>query len=137
MATRKPWASLSASYRERLARKGITEHSHSSGGSLREGRGHEHTPEHPSEAISKPDKFPIYMRKRTRLVAQVIAKKHRLWGIEHKFNDRRARKMVNGGFDGKKPPSLEKLRWAIQADESEMLEAMSSGDEDYSFLWYH
>lgn len=137
MATRKPWASLSASYRERLARKGITETEHGQGASLKAARGHSRTPEHPTEAIKKPDQFPDYMRERSRLIARVVSMKHRLWGIEHKFDDRRARRAVNGGFDGKHPPSLDRLRWALEADESELLDAMSSGDEDYSFLWYH
>lgn len=137
MAQRKPWASLSSSYKERLARKGITAKSHASGESLKEARGHKYTPEHPSEAVSKPREFPGYMRERSRLISQVRAKKYRLWGQEHKYNDRRANRIINGGFEGHNPPSMERLRWAIQADEDDLLRAMSSGDEEYSFLWYH
>jgi hypothetical protein len=137
MATRKPWASLSEGYRERLARKGITEASHSSGASLKKARGHENTPEHPSEAITKPREYPDYMRERSRLMSQVRARKYRLWGESHKFNDRRANRVINGGFDGKHSPSNAMLKWAIAATEDELLEAMTSGDEDYSFLWYH
>jgi|SRR5215475_1704030 len=137
MAVRKPWASLSESYRERLARKGITPQMHSAGESIRAARGHARTPEHPSEAITKPREFPEYARVRTRLIAQVRAKKYRLWGQEHKYSDRRAASIINGGFDGHNPPSLARLRWAIEANEDDMLRAMSSGDEEYSFLWYH
>lgn len=137
MAKRKPWESLSQSYRDRLSRKGITPEMHRAGESIREARGHKNTPEHPREAVNKPREFPDYMRTRSRLISQLRAKKHRLWGTEHKFNDRRASRIINGGFEGKHPPSLSMLQWAIDATESELLEAMTSGDEDYSFLWYH
>lgn len=64
MARRRDWDSLSADYRERLSRKGITRGKYESGVSLKSARGHETTPEHPEQAIRKPGKYPEYIRKR-------------------------------------------------------------------------
>jgi hypothetical protein len=137
MAVRKPWASLSEAYKGRLARKGITPQMHAAGEAIRAARGHAKTPEHPSEGVRKPKEFPGYMKRRSQLVAEVRAKKYRLWGLEHKYNDRRANQIINKGFGGNNPPSMARLQWAIDASEDDMLRAMRSGDEEYSFLWYH
>jgi hypothetical protein len=137
MAERKPWDSLSASYRERLSRKGITPESHARGESIRAARGHENTPEHPREVLTKPEKFRDYVSDRQNLIQQVARRKRRLFGLDHKFNPRRSNKVISAGWDGGHAPSNSQLRWAIGADEDELMEAMTSGDEDYSFLWYH
>ena len=110
---------------------------HAAGESIRSARGHEKTPEHPREAENNPEKFPEYHGERRRLILQVGRMKRRLWGDSHKFNPKRSQDIVNFGFDGKNPPSNARLRWAVQASEYELIEMMTSGDEAYSFLWYH
>jgi hypothetical protein len=137
MAERKPWASLSPAYRERLARKGITPQMHAAGESIRAARGHEHTPEHPKEAQNNPRDFGDYLGKRRGLVQKVAQIKRRLFGDSHKFNPKRSADIINMGWKGENPPSNAKLQWAIEASEDELLEAITSGDEEYSFLWYH
>lgn len=137
MAERKPWASLSPSYRDRLARKGITPEMHAAGESIRAARGHANTPEHPREAENNPEKFKDYFGKRRKLVLKVARIKAQLFGDSHKFNARRSQDIVNMGWEGKNVPSNARLQWAIDADESELLDAIESGDEDFSFLWYH
>lgn len=137
MAERKPWASLSPTYQERLARKGITPEMHAAGESIRAARGHAKTPEHPIEAERHPEKFRDYFGERRRLVLQVARIKARMFGAEHKFNSRRSQDIVNMGWEGNHVPSNAMLRWAIDASQYDIEEALTSGDEEYSFLWYH
>ena len=137
MAKRKPWASLSPEYQDRLARKGITPQIHAAGGSIRAARGHANTPEHPADAEKKPEKFKDYFGKRRELVLKVARRKAQLWGDSHKFNRKRSQDIVNMGWNGTNVPSNAKLQWAIDADESDLMDAIESGDEEYSFLWYH
>lgn len=137
MAERKPWASLSPNYRERLARKGITPQMHAAGESIRAARGHEHTPEHPSEAGKRPGDFIDYVSERRTLQVRVAQMKRQMFGDEHKFNPRRSREIVGKGWDGNHAPSNTLLRWALDASFDEIMDAITSGDEDYSFLWYH
>lgn len=137
MAERKPWASLSPAYRDRLARKGITPEMHAAGESIRAARGHAHTPEHPREAEVKPNRFPEYRMVRRSLVNKVARKKSQLFGSDHKFNAKRSADIINMGWDSQHVPSNVDLQWAIDATEDEIMEAITSGDEEYSFLWYH
>lgn len=137
MAERKPWDSLSTAYRERLSRKGITPQMHAAGESIRAARGHANTPEHPSEAVRHPERFDDYFGERRKLTSRVARRKAQLWGDSHKFNARRSQDIVNMGWEGDNIPSNAMLQWAIDADESELEDAIASGDEAYSFLWYH
>lgn len=137
MAERKPWASLSPEYRDRLARKGITPQMHAAGESIRAARGHARTPEHPAEAERNPEKFKDYFGERRKLILQVARRKAQLFGDSHKFNAKRSQDIINMGWDAKNVPSNAQLQWAINADEYELLDAIESGDEEYSFLWYH
>lgn len=138
MATqRKPWESLSESYRERLERAGITAKEHAQGASIKAARGHEHTPEHPREGISKPEKFRDWFDNRQVLVQMVARRKRELFGRSPKWNARRSRKIVNEGAEGANPPSIAKLRWALEASDDEIMAALESRDLDDSFLFYH
>jgi hypothetical protein len=67
MATRrKGWDSLSASYRERLSRRGITRSQYEHGRPLSGARGHGATPEHGLKSAKKnPKKYGDYIRKRS------------------------------------------------------------------------
>lgn len=134
---RKPWEALSQDYRERLERKGIGPSEHAAGASLKAARGHERTPEHPREGISKPEKFPDWFNNRSALVARVARRKQQLFGRSPKWNGRRSRKMVDTGADGSHPPSIARLQWALEASDDELLLTLESQDVDDSFLFYH
>lgn len=134
---RKPWGSLSESYRERLERKGITPQMHAEGVSIRTARGHEKTPEHPREGIKRPVDFPDWFNNRQALVRRVARRKQQLFGHSPKWNGRRNSKVVNEGADGRHPPSIARLQWALDASDDELMEALETGDTDDSFLFYH
>jgi len=61
---RRAWESLSASYRNRLSRAGVTREHYQSGGNVSKARGHGQTPEHPREAARNPAKYREYTEKR-------------------------------------------------------------------------
>lgn len=134
---RKPWESLSEAYRERLQRQGITPREHAAGGSLKAGRGHGKTPEHISEGIAHPEKYPEWFNKRSALVARVARRKEQLFGRAARWNGRRSKKIVDTGADGSHPPSNARLRWALEASDDEIMAALESRDLDDSFLFYH
>jgi len=136
MATRKPWASLSVSYRERLARKGITPQAHKAGETLSEARGHARTPEHPSEGIKDAARFRDWFATHRQLARRVAQRKAHIWGDSHKFRRYASSQLAEKGINGK-PPSNALLRWALEASSEELELAAESGDEDYAFLWYH
>jgi hypothetical protein len=110
---------------------------HRAGESIRAARGHERTPEHPKEGVTQPQKFPEWFTNRQALVRRVARRKEQLFGSSPKWNGRRNLKVVNEGTDGKHPPSIAKLQWAIDATDDEIMEAIESGDIDDSFLYYH
>jgi hypothetical protein len=58
---RKAWASLSAPYRARLQRGGITETAYREGRPLTAARGHAATPERPVRALSRPVRYERYI----------------------------------------------------------------------------
>jgi hypothetical protein len=136
MAVRKPWASLSVSYRERLARKGITPERHRAGESLSEARGHARTPEHPQQADRDAARFRDWFATRRQLVRRLNQRKAQIWGDSHKYRRYSANKITESGVNGK-TPSNSLLRWALDASLEELELAAESGDDDYGFLWYH
>jgi|SRR5580692_8724841 hypothetical protein len=136
MAQRKPWDSLSLSYRERLSRKGISPQMHAAGESIRAARGHERTPEHPREGVENPRKYQDWFNNRAQLVRRVNQKKEQFFGSSHKWG-RNAKRYTNKGVPGGNAPGIDKLQWALNANEEEWLEAINSGDDDYAFLYYH
>lgn len=65
MAKPRIWKRLSADYRGRLARQGISQADYEAGASLSHARGHGKTPEHPSQAIRNPERYQEYLGKHT------------------------------------------------------------------------
>jgi len=110
---------------------------HAAGESIRAARGHANTPEHPQEAENRPRDFGDYMSNRRTLSVRVAQMKRQMFGDEHKFNPRRSANVVGKGWDGHHAPSNALLQWALDASHDEIMDAITSGDEDYSFLWYH
>lgn len=131
MGKRIPWHQLKPEYRERLERKGITPEAHAAGASLRAARGHEHTPERPGQY--NPQQFPSYATERRRLIAQLQAKKERVFGESRRWSKTRSDKWIR-----EKPPPIKQLRWAVNvASDEEILDAIRENSETFTFLGYH
>jgi hypothetical protein len=130
VAKRKGWNDLSPGYRERILKAGLTREDFESGASIKKARGHANTPERPVNF--SPQKFPKYAAERKRLTQEMIRKKEQLFGDRLKFNGRRSSEIF-----AKKPPSLAKLRWAVAADEGELIDAIREDSETFAFIGYH
>jgi hypothetical protein len=130
MGKRTPWLQLKPEYRERLERKGITREQHESGVSLAGARGHANTPEHPREY--DPNKYQQYNAERNRLTGLLRAKKEQLFGGRPRWNEERSNRYIR-----ERPPSMAKLRWAVNiAEEEDLLDAIREDPAEYSFLGY-
>lgn len=129
---RKGWTSLSAGYRERLERNGISRSDYEAGVSLKAARSHAHTPEHPRQY--NPTDYPSYHSKRENLIDQLETRKERLWGDRTRWDDQKAKGNVR-----KYPPTVAQLKWAANADDEDLLDAIGSIDDnpEYAFLGYH
>lgn len=137
---RKGWESLSPAYRKRLERGGISAKDYAAGKSLSKARGHGATPEHPTDKIDR-KRFRDYYDKRQDLIKQFVEKKDRLWGQYQnilrkngsaRYNPKRSADNVR---DGKM--SNQQLKWALEADEDELLDALSADPENFAFIGYH
>lgn len=143
MATKKPrkgWESLSPAYRKRLERGGISAADYGAGHSLSRARGHATTPEHPTDKIAK-SKYPAYYARRQQLIRDFIEKKDRLWGRYQnelrrngspRFSPKRSADNVRNG-----KMSNKQLEWALEADEDELIDALSNDPENFSWIGYH
>ena len=92
MARRLGWDRLKADYRARLERNGITQSDYEAGHSLKAGRGHARTPEHPREA--NPTQHPTYYRERQSLIHEIDRKKQEYFGNADRWHAQRARDNV-------------------------------------------
>jgi len=93
MAARK-WSSLSADYRARLERGGISRREYESGASLKAARGHKATPERPERAAKNPAKYVEY---RKRQAVKKVKAKGPLTGRQ--VNDAIRKIAKRAGFD--------------------------------------
>lgn len=130
MAKRKPWDQLKPGYQKRLRDHGITPESHAAGASIKAARSHEKTPERPSGYNA--EKFPEYANRRNMLLRQFEQKKEQLWGNRPRWKKERANMSLR-----KSNPSMALLRWALEADEEELLDALRDDRETYRFIGYH
>lgn len=135
------WDALSATYRQRLERGGITRSAYEAGASLSAARGHAATPERPGAATAHPERYQAYLFKRDVLVQDIIRKKAELMGYAGKYNARRSRWHVNN-FENGKPrsqASLQRVHDSIMVATSRNWEDLIEDldDEDVSALYYH
>lgn len=128
---RKGWDSLSPGYRQRLEKGGISKTAYNRGESLQKARGHAQTPERPSQPKQR-EKFPQYHSERQRLVNAVNRKKQDFFGTSPKWNPEKAKANMS-----KYAPPLALLRWAMDADYEEWLNAIREEPERYAWLGYH
>lgn len=127
---RKGWESLSPGYRNRLERGGISREAYERGESIKSARGHAATPERPSLSNSK--QYPKYHNERQRLVNAVLKRKQELFGTSPRWNPIRAKANLT-----KYAPPLARLRWVLDAEPEEWLNAIREDPEGYAFLGYH
>jgi len=127
---RKGWDALKPSYRQRIINAGLTRADYEAGGSLKKARGHENTPERPSSY--DPTKYQKYNAERKRLIGLVEQRKENLFGDRVRWNRQRSDRAIR-----EKPPSMKNLRWALTAEESEIIDAIREDPETYRFLMYH
>lgn len=127
---RKGWAQLRPDYRERLEKAGITRQDYESGESLSKARGHKDTPEHPRQY--DPQQYPQYHAERQRLERDLDRRKQQLFGQSPRWNARRSMENIR-----EKPPSLALIRWALNAEDSELYDAIREDPETFYFLGYH
>lgn len=127
---RKGWDSLSPGYRKRIESAGLTRADYEAGQSLQRARGHANTPEHPKKFDAS--KYPRYATERRRLTRDVEQKKHRIFGGGPKWNPLQSRTHVKD-----KPPPMKLLRWAVNASDEDIRDALREDPETFYFLGYH
>lgn len=132
------WDALSADYRRRLENKGITAEQYNSGVPLKVARGHGKTPESPRRHYD-PEKYRDYKERREDLERRLAEKKTELFGdrprdVRHgpRWNEERSAENIR-----KYAPSMKLLRWAIEASEDELIDAIRDDPDTYAFLGYH
>lgn len=136
MARRKSWDELRPDYRERLEKKGITREAHERGDSIKAARGHERTPESPKRY--NPEKYQRYHENRADLERRLIQRKEDL------FSSRPPRAGGRPGFSSDRsarnirdhPPTMAQLRWALDAEEEDLINALREDPETFAFLGY-
>jgi hypothetical protein len=134
---RSSWDQLSATYRSRLERGGVSKSDYDSGRSLGAARGHAKTPERPERADNAPGKYQEYRQKRNTLIAQVAAKKQAAFGTNHKFRGARSRANVAVNPVTKKAVPIADLVIALNADEYDWQDMIADDSERWAFLYYH
>ena len=139
---RKSWQSLSANYRNRLQRAGITQADYESGSSLSKARGHAHTPEHPSDAEKDKNRYKKYRDNRNRLVQMVIERKQRLFGSQTRYNHIHSVSYVKDGVPNlpgfeQTPPSVAELKAAVKKSDDQILNEARNQRPEKSYWWYH
>ncbi len=127
---RKGWNSLTPAYRARIEKAGLTRADYEAGTSLTKARGHANTPERPSSY--DPNKYQKYNTERNRLYAKVEQRKQELFGDRPRWDRGRSDRTIR-----EKPPSLALMRWALEASEEEIIDAIREDPETFRFLCYH
>lgn len=160
---RRGWSSLSANYRKRLARGGVSRGSYESGASLRKARGHAQTPERPGQGLQRPEFQPYYQRRpapqyilesvayeptpgaHSEEVKQALAERiYRVFGDRFKFRGALDPDFPPPGKPGQPPyppaPDDEAIMETLEMDDYELEDLAQEAAiavTEYWFLWYH
>lgn len=156
---RRTWDLLSANYRRRLERNGVTRSAYESGASLSGARGHAKTPERPERARKHPEQYPEYTRKRQRTggpsgsdIRQQVGRKivnELLPWLESRHMDTIRRPFWSANTakiaDRLSRPTNPVTHKAWKVSVFRQFLAMSPGDfgdinwtdPEWSFVWYH
>jgi hypothetical protein len=140
MAARKTWDQYSEAYRKRLERNGITRDNYQSA-SKAKARGHEHTPERPSQTFAKdpskvPARYRAYAQRQQSLTQRVAAHKRRLFRTSLKYNPARSNRNVRLNPATKRPPSRQAMEHFLTLGPDDVLNIDWSDDEN-AYLFYH
>jgi hypothetical protein len=146
MAIRRVWETLSAKYRTRLEKGGITKAKYEAGESLKAARGHATTPENAREYHKNPERFKEYRQRRKALVDRVVEKKKQAFEWTLRWNEESSKKFVRNPEYMAKKHGIE-VRRATMA-QLRMIDGMTveqivdyqyevRQDDDWRFMWYH
>jgi len=138
MAARKSWEQYSHAYRQRLQRHGINESNYRTASRTR-ARGHEFTPERPSQVYNRDRIRPEYVdyaNEHRRLARQVILKKDRLWGSTLKWNVQRAERNVHENPAKHIPPTMAEMKRFLAMSSQDVID-IDWANDDWAFLFYH
>lgn len=124
------WSGLSAPYRARLERAGITPQAYESGVNVSAARGHAATPERPSRAANNPAKYARYLQRQSAIRQAVIDKKHKIFGGLRAYNAQRSAQQVLRSDD------LQAMRRFLAASDDDAYDMHSEQDFDDSDNWY-
>jgi hypothetical protein len=122
-----------------MAGKGITEAMWDTpeADRIRKGaRGHATTPERPSQASKRPDKYPEYVQRRSDEMRQLQARKQRLFGDRIKYNNGRSYKATLTNPRTQEPPKTSYVRKFLRMTETQ-IEQINWSDDEWGFLFYH
>ncbi len=125
---RKGWSSLSANYRQRLEKNGISKKDYEGGASIQAARGHKETPERPTQAAG----FSKYQAERNRLTDKVVQRKQAFFGTSPKFNPGRQKRAFTAD-----PPSMAQLKQWVKLSQEEWLDAIREDPAAAAYLGYH
>ena len=126
---RKGWTTLSAQYRQRLEKAGISRSDYEQGRSLSKARGHERTPEHPAQV--NPQKHATYLQDRQNLIRRLEAKKQRMFGSSPRWDATKSRKNVRNP-----KVSNQNLKKALAMTDEELLDALRTTPATFFFAGY-
>jgi hypothetical protein len=129
VAKRKPWAQLSPTYKARLEKAGISKTDFEAGASIKAARGHAYTPERPTQY--DPTKFVSYNLKRQSLITQLENRKQQVFGNSMRWSAERSQKWIR-----EKPPSIAQIKWALNASDEEIYNAIREDPKTFLFLAY-
>jgi hypothetical protein len=125
---RKGWGQLSANYRGRLEKAGISKRDYERGESIKAARGHSQTPERPTQAQN----FPLYQADRAQLTHDVLQKKFMLFSTSPMWNGRRAAKRFRTN-----PPPMRDLRQWLKMTYEEWVNEIRTNAAAAAYLGYH
>ena len=126
---RKGWNALSANYRARLQKAGITQADYEAGQSIQKARGHLHTPERP--ILANPNKHQSYVAERKRLTDRLVQHKQDFFGTSPKWNPTRAVRPFQSA-----PPPMRLMRKWVTYSKQDWLDAIREEPEYIRFLGY-
>jgi len=127
---RKGWNALSDAYRKRLEKGGISRTDYEGGASIKKARGHAETPERPIGY--KPREYPKYAERRQGMERRLHDRKEQLFGDRPRWDQQKSLKSIREW-----PLTMAQLRWALEADEEELWDAIRQEPETHAWLGYH
>jgi hypothetical protein len=125
---RKGWTQLSAGYRARLEKAGISQTDYERGESIRAARGHATTPERPTQSQN----FPMYKAQRTQLTYALLRKKKEFFSGSGKWNPIAAARKYKSA-----PPPMALMKQWLKMSKEEWLNAIRADTESIAYLGYH